>query len=41
VQKAQKSENNIFFFFMATFEHPINCSETAKFDFKSQILEIF
>jgi hypothetical protein len=31
--KGTKSENNMFCFFIATFEHPKNCKETASFEF--------
>jgi hypothetical protein len=31
--KGTKSKNNIFCFYIATFEHSINCGETAKFKF--------
>ncbi len=31
--KGTTSENNIFCFYKATFQHSINCSETANFEF--------
>jgi hypothetical protein len=33
VQKALQSEMIYFFFYIATFEHSINCGMTAKFEF--------